>query len=207
MNREDPLPTRRLASGSTLSQAEPWNSARVTLESPALAVMTDLTRVKAASTGPGTLLAQAEQLMIYQGVRMLFVVERMPQVLGLVTHTDLDGDRAMRIVQQRGLRHDEITVADVMTEAAALDAVEISAVRTASVSNVVASLKALGRHHLLVVDSVGGTDSVAGERAAAPGARIVGVFSRTQVARQLGMSIDVVEVAGSFAELKTMLSA
>jgi CBS-domain-containing membrane protein len=199
MNSDAVLPTRRLDGGATMTQAEPWAQQRVGLDSPALAVMTDLARVKAATTGPATRLAQAEQLMIYQGVRMLFVVERMPQVLGLVTHADLEGDRAMRVVQQRGLHHDEITVADVMTELDALNAVDLAAVRTAQVSQVVATLKALGRHHLLVVER-------SAEAGAAPATRIVGVFSRSQVARQLGMAIDVIEVAGSFAELKAMLS-
>ena len=196
MNREDPLPTRRLASGSTLPLAEPWSSARVTLESPALAVMTDLTRVKAASTAPGTLLAQAEQVMIYQGVRMLFVVERMPQVLGLVTHTDLDGDRAMRIVQQRGLRHDEITVADVMTPLAALDAVDYDTLRRASVSNLVATLKQLRRRHLLVMQA---------SSAEAP-RRVRGIVSLTQIERRLGQAIAFDEAATSFAEIERLLA-
>lgn len=205
MNADVALSTRRLAGGASIIQAEPWADAKVRLDSPALEVMTDLRRVKAAATSPGTRLADAEQQMIYQGVRMLLVVERMPQVLGLVTYADLEGDRAMRVVQQRGLRHDEITVSDVMTEISALDAVELDAVRTAAVSNVVATLKAFGRHHLLVVEArAGGDDAPAG---APGGTRIVGVFSRSQLARQLGVAIEVVEVAGSFAELRTMLSS
>jgi CBS-domain-containing membrane protein len=193
MSPDAVLPTRRIERGSSLAQTEPWGTAPVTLASPALAVMTDLTKVKAATTPPGTRLPQAEQLMIYQGVRMLFVVGSMPAIEGLVTHTDLDGERAMRIVQQRGVRHDEITVGDVMTELAALEAVALSALRTAQVSNVVATLKAHGRDHLLVVDG-------------ATPPRVVGIVSRSQVARQLGMPIEVVEVAGSFAELKQLLT-
>ena len=52
----------------------------ITLDSPAQSVMTDLTKVKAATTSPATTLRQAEQLMIYQGVRMLFVVREMPNL-------------------------------------------------------------------------------------------------------------------------------
>ena len=38
--------------------------------------------------------------MIYQGVRMLFVVTEMPSIEGLVTATDLHGDKAMRVVSR-----------------------------------------------------------------------------------------------------------
>jgi CBS-domain-containing membrane protein len=190
MNPDSALPTRHLGAGATLVQAAPWATESVRLDSPALAVMTDLTKVKAAATVRDTRLPQAEQLMIYQGVRMLFVVGEMPAVEGLVTHADIDGDRAMRVVQQRGLRRDEVTVGDVMTELAALDAIDLVALKTARVGNVVATLKSLGRHHLLVADA---------------GSRIVGIISRTQVARQLGMPVEVVEIAGSFAEIRQML--
>ena len=195
MDAQSALPTRRLDAGATVTQAEPWATAPVSLDSPATAVMTDLTRVKAATTAASTRLPQAEQLMIYQGVRMLFVVNQMPAVEGLVTSADLAGDRSMRIVQQRGVRHDEITVGDVMHELSALDAIDLDMLRAARVSNVVATLKSLGRHHLLVI-----------ERAPGRPARIVGVVSRTQVERQLGKAIDIVEVAGSFADINRMLS-
>lgn len=195
MNPEAALPTRRLEPGTSIVQAQPWHSTPVTLDSPALAVMTDLRKVKAATTGPATTLAQAEQTMIYQGVRMLFVVGQMPSLLGLITSADLSGDRAVRIAQERRLRYDELTVAEVMTGLSMLDAIELASLKTATVRNLVATLKSHGRDHLLVVD--GGTG-------AAP-QRVCGVVSRAQIERQLGTRIDIVEVAGSFAELGQML--
>lgn len=89
MNRDAVLPTFRLQTGAGLVQAEPWQNDPVTAESPALKVVTDLTRVKAAAVQPGTRLREAEQAMIYLGVRMLFVVTTMPAIEGLVTTTDL----------------------------------------------------------------------------------------------------------------------
>ena len=110
------IPTFRLPPGISLAQASPWHTAEVTLESPALDVMTDLTQVKAATIRPDATLEQAEQTMIYQGVRMLFVVSDMPELEGLITSTDLRGERQMRLVHARQLRFDEMRVADVMTE-------------------------------------------------------------------------------------------
>src|SRR5436190_18802833 len=67
-----PLTTFRLERDVSIAQALPPNSDAVTWDSPALEVMTDLTEVRAATTHPATTLRQAEQMMIYQGVRMLF---------------------------------------------------------------------------------------------------------------------------------------
>jgi CBS domain-containing protein len=196
MNPHAPLPTHRLERGTSITQAQPWQAGSVTLESPALAVMTDLSLVKAATTQPQTSLREAEQIMIYQGVRMLFVVSDMPAVEGIITTTDLHGDRQLQVVYDRHMRYDDLTVADVMTPLSMLDAMDLDAMQTATVSNLIATLKQFGRNHLLVVES-----------AAEPGRqRVRGVISRAQIERQLGTVIDVTEVASSFAELGQMLA-
>jgi CBS domain-containing protein len=195
MHPDAPLPTSRLASPAVVAQARDWATHPVTLTSPAAEVMTDLTRVKAATTHPSTGLRQAEQLMIYQGVRMLFVVSAMPAVEGLVTTTDLHGDAQMRLVQQRNVRYDDLTVADVMTPLERIDAIDLRDLRGATVGNVIATLRRHGRNHLLVAEAL------------PDGARQVrGVISRTQVERQLGMPIPVTEVADTFPDVVKMLS-
>ena len=92
------LPTFRFPAGTRVAQALPPQHAAVSGQSPALSVMTDLTTVRAATVAPATPLAQAEQSMIHQGVRLLFVVSSMPSVDGIITATDLHGERPMRLV-------------------------------------------------------------------------------------------------------------
>jgi CBS domain-containing protein len=195
MSRDSALPTFRLEPGVSIAAALPGSLEPVTLSSPALAVMTDLTLVKAATTTPGTTLRQAEQMMVYQGVRMLFVVSDMPSLEGLITSTDLRGDRQMRRVHERGLHYDEITVGDVMTELAMLDAIDFDAMKAAVVGNVIATLKRFGRNHLLVVQAA---------TAGAP-RRVRGVISRSQIERQLGAVIDIAPIATSFSEIERAL--
>ena len=195
MSPDAALPTFRLERGTTLAQAQPTDNAPVTLASPALAVMTDLTKVKAATTHPRTTLRQAEQAMIYQGVRMLFVVTEMPLIEGLITATDLGGDKQMRVVHERHLHYDELSVADVMTELGALDAIDFAVVRAAAVGNAVATLQRLGRNHLLVVEAA----------TAQTPRRVRGVISRSQVERQLGRRIDITPIANSFSEIERAL--
>jgi CBS domain-containing protein len=196
MNPTVPLPTRRLPAGTVLAQARDWPTRPVTLDAPALEVMTDLTRVKAATVTPMTSLAQAEQVMITLGVRMLFVVSDMPAIVGLVALADLHGDAAMRAVEQRNARREELCVADVMTGATMLDAVDIADLRAATVGNVVATLQRHGRNHLLVVEGGDG----------AMPARVRGLISRAQVERQLGSPIPVTEVANAFPDVVRMLA-
>jgi len=168
----------------------------VTLDSPAVQVMTDLALVKAATTHPQTSLLEAEQTMIFLGVRMLFVVSEMPAIEGLITTTDLRGDRQLRVVHDRHMRYDELCVADVMTPLSTLDAVDFAQMKAGTVGNVIATLKQFGRNHLLVVESA--SDNLP--------QRVRGVISRAQIERQLGTPIDVTEVATSFADLGQMLA-
>jgi CBS domain-containing protein len=195
MHPDAPLPSFRLTPGVSMIQASPRNTATVTLRSPALDVMTDLTQVKAATIRPDQSLHQAEQTMIYQGVRMLFVVSEMPVLEGLITSTDLRGERQMSLVHTRNMRFDDMRVSDVMTELSMLDAIDYEPMVGATVGNVVATLKRVGRNHLLVV------------QAAAHGAprRVRGVISRTQVERQLGQLIDIAEIASNFSEVERAL--
>lgn len=196
MNRDAALETFRLEPGTSIAQANLWHSTPVTLDSPALDVMTDLSKVKAATTHPSTTLRRAEQIMIYQGVRMLFVVTDMPSIEGLITTTDLRGDRQMRVVHERNLRYDELCVADVMTGLSMLDAIDYGRMSSASVGNLVATLKAFGRNHLLVVQNA--TDATP--------RRVRGVISRSQIERQTGTPIDITPIASSFSEIERALA-
>jgi len=195
MNTSMPMPTFRLEPGTVLAQSGPSNNSAVDLESPALDVMTDLTQVRAATTHPSTMLRQAEQIMIYQGVRMLFVVTDMPVIEGLITATDLHGDKQMRAVHQRGVHYDDLCVGDVMTELSMLNAIDYGRLKAATVGDAITALKHHGRDHLLVVESVAGQAT----------RRVRGVISRSQIERQLGRTIEMTPIASSFSEIERAL--
>lgn len=192
------LPTYRFPEGTHIARAQPAAGQAVTLDSPARAVMTDLTHVRAATITPDTPLAQARQTMIHQGVRLLFVVSQMPDVAGLITSTDLEGERPLQVLSLRGVRYEDLVVSDVMSPLTELDAIDLADLGHANVGQIVATLQSLGRHHLLVIEKARDLDG-------AP--RVRGVISQTQVERQLGHQIPVVEVAHNFAEITASLSA
>lgn len=179
------LTTFRFPEDTCIPQAQPKAAAAVTLASPALDVMTDLAQVRAATIAPETRLDKAEQAMIQQGVRSLFVVSEFPCVDGLVTATDLMGEKPVRLVNQRNVERQDLSVADVMTKLSMLDALDYDELKSATVGDVVTTFKKVGQTHLLVVQ-------VATNKGPA---RIRGVISITQMERQLGRAVMAISGA------------
>ena len=102
MDREyDALPIHELGAGARFRRPTQAQSGKVSLESPALEVMTDLRRTTPASIRPQAPLAGANQLMIARGVRLLLVADYEENVLGVISATDILGERAMRVAAAR----------------------------------------------------------------------------------------------------------
>jgi CBS-domain-containing membrane protein len=194
--KHEPLTTYRVPDGTCIAQSQVARRPPVTLASPARAVLTDLTEVRAATASPGITLSEAEQLMIQQGVRLLFVVSEVPCVDGIVTLQDMHGEKSVRVLQERHLQREQLQVRDVMTPLSELDAVDFGSMETATVGDVVATLKKVGHPYLIVIEA---------SSAEAP-ARVRGLVSQSQVERQLGSPLPSVEIASTFAEIHRALS-
>jgi CBS domain-containing protein len=171
--------------------AEPMPPGRVTLDDPAFAVMTDLREVSAATTTADESIAAAEAQMIRRGVRLLFVLDAERRLTGIITATDLLGEKPVRFMHSRGVARAEIQVGDLMTPAASLEALPVMDVAQMRVGHIVATLKAVGRRHLVVAED--------------NGQRVRGLFSASQVARQLGVELQTIEVAKTFADIEAAL--
>lgn len=178
-----------LAGGARV--AHPMAPGRVTLDDPAFSVMTDLREVSAATTTPEESIGQAHAQMIRRGVRLLFVLDNQGAVTGVITATDLLGEKPMRFMQSHGVAHAEIQVSDLMTPASMLEALPLQDVAQMRVGHIVATLKHVRRQHVMVAEDNGGV--------------IRGLFSASQIARQLGMELQTFEVAQSFADIEAAL--
>ena len=78
-----------------------------------------------------------------------------------------------------------------MTPAEKLEAIPVQDVAQMRVGHIVATLKAVRRQHLMVSEE--------------GGRRVRGLFSASQVARQLGMELQTFEVASTFADIEAAL--
>lgn len=190
------LPMTRMAPGVTVEAPGAHAPKPVRADSPAIEVMTDFRQVAAATIRATATIAQATQLMIARGVRLLIVVDAERAVLGLITARDTMGERPINLIRERGLVHGELTVADLMLPRGAIDVLDIGVVLRAEVGHVITTLKEAGRQHALVVDR----DPLTGE------AIVRGVFSATQIGRQLGVPNLSFEVAQTFAEIEAELA-
>jgi len=169
----------------------------VTLDDAALDVMTDLEKEKAITIGPTASMDTANRLMMASGVRLLLVTE-LDRVLGLITATDILGEKPMQVLGQTpGRAYSEIVVQNIMSPAEEIEVLAFDAVRTARVGDVVTTLREAGRLHALVVAHSGS--------AATPVIR--GIFSATQIGKQLGIRVDTTQPAKTFAELEAILVA
>jgi hypothetical protein len=100
----------------------------------------------------------------------------------------------MQFIERHGGLHRDIRVADMMTPRDRLDALPLTNVLNARIGHIIATLKACGRQHALVTDVVNGMETVCG------------LFSTSQIARQLGLEISVTPVAVTFAEIEYHLT-
>jgi len=158
-------------------------------------VMTDLTRVTAVIILPGDSVDEAHRQMIQRGVRLLLVVDQDRKVVGLLSASDILGEKPVLAASGGGLRRQEVMVRDVMTPQENLEVLDMAEVRAAKVGHIVATLKKAGRQHAVVV-----------ERDARGRQLVRGLFSATQIARQLGVTIQTSEVARTFSEIESMLA-
>ena len=160
MNEYKSLAVQYLAGTIKISQPAPPGP--VALDSPASEVMTDLRRIRAAVIAPDVPMEIANTYMMQRGVRTLLVINDNESLAGIITATDILGEKPVRFIQERGIKHSEILVIDVMTPLEKLEAIS---------------------------------------------PRICGIFSWTQIEKQLDTVITPNNVAKSFAEIESTLIA
>jgi len=191
----DVLPSSLLKAGSSYARPVQTLPESVKLSDPAINVMTDLNKVSVVSVLAKASMDHANAKMIRYGVRLLLVLDDNDQVAGLLTATDLLGEKPMHFLQNMGGTHADIMVRDIMTTQRELETLKIEDVQNSQVGHIVASLKKSHRQHAMVVSE--GAD---GRQA------VCGLFSITQIARQLGAQVQNFELARTFAEIESVIS-
>jgi predicted transcriptional regulator len=181
-----------LPSGRTASQVQ--------IDSPASEVMTDLRAVNAVTISPDDSIDVANRVMIDKRVRALFVVDDATRhMLGVVTASDILGERPLQVAQQLDVHRGDLVVRDIMTVADKLEVLDLHDVVRARVGNIVATLQQSGRQHALAVEVAEGGDAGA--------ITVCGIFSLTQIARQLGIPPGSRhDIAHTFAEIESAIA-
>ena len=195
MNRTYPaLSARPLAMHATFWEPS-FAASAVSAEDPALSVMTDLKQVSAVTIDAEATIRSAMRIMVRRNVRLLFVVNIDNEIDGVITATDLLGEKPVLYVSEHGGTRSEIRVRELMTPQSQIEVLAFAEVRSARVGHVVASLQHSQRQHALVADYD------------ADGRPMVrGIFSASQLARQLGYPVQTGLSAFSFADIESALN-
>lgn len=190
------LSSRKLDSGVTYHRPPQRLPEHVSKNSPAVDVMTDLTKVSAVTIGPCASLDNANERMIASAVRLLLVADQRNQITGIITSSDLSGEKPMKYLQEVGGKREDIFVRDIMTPQSDIEVLYMVDVVNSRVGDIIATLKRVGRQHALVVDLNEDKQQV-----------VRGIFSVKQLSKQIGITVETTEIAQTFAELEVALSA
>ena len=131
--------------------------------------------------------------MIACGVRLLFVADAGGTLQGLVTFTDLFGEKPLRYIQEHGGSREQIVVLDIMTPLSRLDSLQYGDVLR--VGDIVETIRESDRQHLLVSQMLEDGRQV-----------IIGMFSSTHIEKRIGMKIELSARASTFADLERALT-
>jgi CBS-domain-containing membrane protein len=154
-------------------------SKNISLEDKATDVMTDLKCICGISIAAGDGINDAEYKMKTHQVKMLFVIDHNENIIGLLTYSDLSGQRILDSEKELSIPASEMCILDIMTGIDTIDVLDYETIKTAQVGNIVQTLKQLNRQHILVLENDLGVK------------KIRGIFSSTQIGRQLQMQLDI----------------
>lgn len=175
---------------------KPGKPVMLELNDPAIRAMTDFKQVKAITVSPDSSIEFALELMKHAGIRMLVVADQSGKLAGLITARDIMGEKPLSIMTRDRVKRGEILVSQIMTPRDQLNPFNINDAEHANVRDVIVQLRNAGRQHAIVLEA-----QDQGE-----GYFVRGIFSITQIGRQLGMDIPVDGHVQSFAEFEKLIA-
>ena len=174
---------------------KPETTCRATLADRALSVFTDLRYSAIVTADHLDHLGETAELLLKSGVHMGFVSDVHGRIVGMVSAEQLGGERPLQRAMAANVRHDELTLEDLMaplSDWAVIDAGELAHAR---VGDIVETLHATGQRYLFVTEKLE-DDEVA----------LRGLFSARRIEEALEAAIDSDGHAHSFAELGSLLA-
>jgi CBS-domain-containing membrane protein len=158
----------------------------VRLSDPAMLVFTDFASVCPETITTDKTIKEALHKMKCLGIRLLIVVNEKKHMIGLLSAYQVMGADPIRLGVHDRMDHSQVTVGMVMQPGNQIKMLDIHHLRDAKVGHIVATLNHLEQYYLLVVENN----------------TVRGLFSASQVSRQLGKNIlDLERPAHSLAEV------
>ncbi len=188
------LEIKTLQVAATLCTPDYYVQEQVKLEDPAIKIMTDLSQIAAVTISPSCTINEATDRMLKMKVKLLFVTDTKDRIIGLITYSDIQGERPIQFQQSNGVSRSEVCVLDIMTSIESIEALDWSIVEKARVGDIAKTMRKLNRQHALVLEHPDENTY-----------QIRGIFSISLLSKLLGLQIDTTEVAKTFAEFERVL--
>ena len=166
----------------------------ISLETPALEVLTDFHTTRPRIIEKNVLADQALSQMQQHKVHALLVVDENDQVIGLINAARVQGVYKTQVAQQQGIRSKDVTVEMLMTKIDTLKTLQYNAVKNALVGHIARLLHESNTDHMLVYSLNKNKVPV-----------IRGIFSAGFISRRLSMAIGSDLGSSSLAEMNKII--
>jgi predicted transcriptional regulator len=187
-----------IARGCGVKSGTHTRQTKVSLDAPASQVMTDFNLITPYAIGATAAIDAVNRKMIACGVRMLFVTDADDTLVGLITATDVLGEKPVQYIHDHGGNREDILAQDIMTASDKLQAITLEDVENTTVGDMIETMKAFQRQHLLVIEKCGNYEA---------GECIRGMFSTSQISKQTGIEVTPSERATSFADIEKAIAS
>jgi CBS domain-containing protein len=165
----------------------PERDINLDLNSPALEVFNDFTERTPLMLEQTTTVDEAIETMRRTHVKLYLVIDGRESLRGVITLADLLSVKVMRVAEATGLRRSDLAVSHVMVKRQDLHAIDLQALGSARIGDVLATMKSFGDQHVLVID---------------PDRKSVrGIISAVDIARGLHAPVRITDRANSFADV------
>ncbi|EAT13475.1 CBS domain-containing protein [Bermanella marisrubri] len=165
----------------------------LTLDDPAISVLTDHRLEQAHLCRSETMLDQAMRQMGKAGCTKLLVSNDQDTVLGIITSSDISGERPIQYTQKTGKKREDLKVKHLMRPISDLPTMSINNVLDARIGDILHTLNNIGSEYILVTTQDKEHTSIRG------------VFSARRIAKALHIFFDPSPGARTFAEFTKAL--
>lgn len=144
------LPTLTLSEDNTYSHP-PYMPELIHLDDPATHILIDFETQQPSVVEPKQSINEVMVDMKALGIHLMPVIQD-ERVIGLISSEDILGEKPMKIIRDKRIPRDNVTVEMVMTPAQQLLAIDYDEITHSRVGHVLATLNEAKQHYALIID-------------------------------------------------------
>lgn len=178
MAKYEALPTTTIQTNSTMLNANELPEL-VHMDDPAMSILIDFTKTPPYIIKPNETLDHAINEIEINQTHLLLVINNDGFFEGIISSEDVWGEKPIKLIQERRIHRDQVTVKMIMTPLSEITALDFGVIQSAKIGNIVKTLSLHKQYYVLV------TSSSTNQQAPI----IRGIFTAIQISKQLHTDI------------------